>query len=78
MISARFEWSRSRSRLRWHGNLRVGIENFGERVDLLTALTANGYAPTETDSGDVELLNCPFRQLAGRPTSAACGLNRAV
>lgn len=46
--------------------------------DLITVLTANGYAPTETESGDIELLNCPFHQLSQRHTDLVCGLNEAL
>lgn len=46
--------------------------------DLLTALTANGYLPDETDQGDIELLNCPFHQLSQQHPELVCGLNEAL
>lgn len=47
-------------------------------ADLLSALTEGGYEPAVTDSGDIELRNCPFHQLSQRHTELVCGLNHAL
>lgn len=47
-------------------------------TDLLVSLADRGYQPVVTDTGDIELRNCPFHQLAQRQTELVCCLNHAL
>jgi predicted ArsR family transcriptional regulator len=52
---------------------RTAAENAG--ADVNAALQALGYEPAHTPGGDLELRNCPFRQLAQTHTALVCALN---
>lgn len=47
-------------------------------ADLLTALRIRAYEPMVADTGDIELRNCPFHQIARDHTQLVCGLNHAL
>lgn len=49
-----------------------------EDPDLMTALRVRAYEPVVTDTGDVELRNCPFHRVAQGHTQLVCGLNNAL
>ncbi|HET7303786.1 MAG TPA: helix-turn-helix domain-containing protein [Segeticoccus sp.] len=55
-----------------------GRSTAGGGTDLVTTLADGGYEPALTDSGDLELRNCPFHQLSQRQTELVCGLNHAL
>lgn len=46
--------------------------------DLLTALRTRAYEPEIADTGDIDLHNCPFHQLAQAYPQLVCGLNHAL
>lgn len=46
--------------------------------DLMTALRMRAYEPVVADTGDIELRNCPFHQIAQGHTQLVCGLNHAL
>lgn len=55
-----------------------GLSAAANRGDLMASLRERGYEPVVTDSGDIEMRNCPFHQLAQRQTQLVCGLNQAL
>jgi predicted ArsR family transcriptional regulator len=50
----------------------------GENGDLIETLRCRGYEPVVAESGDLDLRNCPFHQLAQRHVALVCGLNHAL
>jgi predicted ArsR family transcriptional regulator len=48
------------------------------REALVTTLTARGYEPRETDTGELELHNCPFDALVHEHRPLVCGMNQAL
>ncbi|MFM6849553.1 MAG: helix-turn-helix transcriptional regulator [Terrabacter sp.] len=55
-----------------------GARAAAEGADLLENLAARGYEPALCATGDIDLRNCPFHQLAQRHVDLVCGLNTAM
>lgn len=47
-------------------------------ADLLKTLQDVGYKPVINQTGDIEMLNCPFHRIAKQHTGLVCGLNLAL
>ena len=54
---------------------RAGRELAAGEPSVAAALARSGYEPRVTGSGDIELANCPFHELAARHPELVCGLN---